>query len=187
MKTRVCEGSCSSTIFDFGTRRRWLVRFAPGRSTPGYRDPRYQLDRSLREPQSQSGHCGGEKNSSPYRKSIRGLPARSSLLYWLSYPDLCLAYNISNSNARNMDAVLLVDEGHWRPTPLGATFPLYVDITVTGRNWINRFSVEGNNREREGRTTLSRRQKIQNMQKEIWCFWMSESVAPYVRICSSTK
>jgi hypothetical protein len=52
---------------------------------PPGKDPLYQMDRSLDEPQGSSGRGGKEENSCPCRESNPGRPARN-LVTVLSYP-----------------------------------------------------------------------------------------------------
>jgi hypothetical protein len=60
------EWRCSShSLFDPGTRWRWVVRFTPRPLYPQGKSPWYTLDRRLSGPQSRSGRGGEEKNSQP--------------------------------------------------------------------------------------------------------------------------
>jgi hypothetical protein len=85
-----------------------------------------------------------------------------------------------------------------RPRPpkavrIGAMFSLPIYITVAGRNWIIRFSVEGKARKRDDRTIVRKTENPKYAKGNLMfpenriCVRMSESVACYVRICSSTK
>jgi hypothetical protein len=53
----------SFTILDLGSR--WIVQLNVPAALPPWKEPRCPLDRTLREPQSQSGRCGVEKNLVP--------------------------------------------------------------------------------------------------------------------------
>jgi hypothetical protein len=80
--------SHSSTFIDLGTRWRWVVSFTLLPLYPRGKGRRYSLDRRLGGPQSRSGRWGEEKNLAlPGMEPGRGRPARSPLLYCLSYPD----------------------------------------------------------------------------------------------------
>jgi hypothetical protein len=53
------------SLFDLGTRWRWVVSFTPRPLYPQGKSPWYPLYRRLGGPQSRSGHDGKEKNSQP--------------------------------------------------------------------------------------------------------------------------
>jgi hypothetical protein len=78
----------NSTILDLGTRWRWVVRFTSRPLYPGERAHRYLLDRSMSGPQSRSGRYGEEKKLTPPGNLTPGRPARSLLLYRLSFSRL---------------------------------------------------------------------------------------------------
>jgi hypothetical protein len=65
MKVHWGSGGVTPLILDFGTRRRWVVRFTPPVALHPRKSPWYPLDRRLGGPQSQSGRGGEEKNSQP--------------------------------------------------------------------------------------------------------------------------
>jgi hypothetical protein len=67
----------SSTILDLGNGWRWVVSFMPLLLYLHGKSPQYPLDRRLGRPQSQSGHCGGERKSCPCLDSNPGRPAHS--------------------------------------------------------------------------------------------------------------
>jgi hypothetical protein len=64
---------------------RWVVSFMSQPLYPWGKIPWYPLDRKLGASQSQSGHCGEEKNLLAL-PGINGHPAHRLSLQWLSYP-----------------------------------------------------------------------------------------------------
>jgi hypothetical protein len=80
------EWRYSSTIFDRGTRWKWVVKFTFRPLYPRGNHPRYPLDRRLGGSQRRSGRYGVENNFYPCRKLNSDRLARSPSLYGLSYP-----------------------------------------------------------------------------------------------------
>jgi len=60
MKAWWGSGSIAPCILDLGIRWRWVGSFTPWPLYPPGKSPKYQLDRRLSGPQSQSGHSGEE-------------------------------------------------------------------------------------------------------------------------------
>jgi hypothetical protein len=79
------EWKYSSAILDLGTGWSWEVSFMPW-VYPHGKGPQHPLSSRLVGPESQSGHCGVENISCPYWESKACCPARSEVLYLLSYP-----------------------------------------------------------------------------------------------------
>jgi hypothetical protein len=76
----------SFTILDFGTRWKCVVSFTPMSLYTPEKSPWYPLTRRLGGPEGRPGRVRIEKNPFRCRGSNPRLPARSPLLYQLSYP-----------------------------------------------------------------------------------------------------
>jgi hypothetical protein len=84
------EWSYISAILDLGNRWRRVASFTPSSLYPRGKDSQYQLSRRLGGPQSQAGHYE-EENILLCQESNPGRPARSLLLYRLSYPEVSMS------------------------------------------------------------------------------------------------
>jgi hypothetical protein len=82
--THMGECKHNHTILDLSTRWRWVVSITPQLLYLWGKSLQYQLDKTLVEPKSQSGHCEVEKNLLPQPSSPQPVTIPTELIPFIS-------------------------------------------------------------------------------------------------------
>jgi hypothetical protein len=127
----VGEWRYSSTIFDLGTRRECSIS-RPGRFTPWERAPGTHWVGGWAGPRTRPNAVEKRKISCLFLESNPSCPARSQLLYRLSYPDSMQTCNVTNRpNVFNVTStVILLLPRVLMCSPVQFCWPSYLVVCI---------------------------------------------------------